>query len=164
MLPVILHETGHSLDLSGAYADKPLSSSDNWWNNYDLDLNVPDNYAQSNAIEDVAQNTVIAVFNENVDGGFGSVEPNYSNIFHQFATVISEGSDAGQGNSIFKPGQDAQCTHRMPSSPPVPIDGSSKRNTQIRRAAPKVNLSKSIIPIYSKRTGTDKHSNCAFTW
>lgn len=164
MLSVILHETGHSLDLSGAYADNPLSASDNWWNNYNQDSNVPDNYAQSNAVEDVAQNTVIGVFNENVPGGFGSVEPNWNNLFHQYATVIGEANAAGKGNGLLVPGENEQCTHRMPPSAPVSVDGKKRRGVQARRGAPKVGLSEHIIPIFTGRSGQDKHSNCSLSW
>ncbi|KAH8891452.1 putative conidiation-specific protein, partial [Thozetella sp. PMI_491] len=113
MVTTIVHETGHSLDLSGAYADKSLSDSDNWWNNYDQDTHVPDPYAQSNMIEDVAQNTVVALYNENVPGGFGGIEPGWQSIFHQYATLITEAREAGDGNSILVPGQAQTCSHRL---------------------------------------------------
>ncbi|KAF2111083.1 hypothetical protein BDV96DRAFT_690507 [Lophiotrema nucula] len=155
MLPVIIHETGHSLDLSGAYADNTMSDSDNWWNNYDQDSNVPDNYAQTNAREDVAQNIVNAVFNENVYGGYGSM--------HQFETLIDEAATAGQGNSPFKPGENVQCTHRLPPSAPVSTDGSSKTR-RARRGMPSVGLSDKVIALSTSREGDDKHSRCGLHW
>jgi hypothetical protein len=164
MLSVILHETAHSLDLSGAYKDQPLSSSDTWWNNYNQDSHVPDNYAQSNAIEDVAQNTVVAIFNENVPGGFGTIEPNWNNLFHQYSTIIGESNDAGKGNGLLTPGHNEGCTHRMPSSAPVAVDGKKRRDAKARRSAPKVELSRHIVPIHTGRRGLDKHSNCTLTW
>lgn len=72
-LTVFIHEPGCSLDLLGAYKDKPLSSSSNWIDNYNQDTNVPDPYAQTNQIENVAQNTVVGTFNENMPGGFDTV-------------------------------------------------------------------------------------------
>ncbi|KAK7193717.1 hypothetical protein DPSP01_000274 [Paraphaeosphaeria sporulosa] len=165
MMPVIVHETGHSLDLSGAYADKPMSSSDRWWDNYNQDSNVPDTYASTNAIEDVAQNTVVAVFNENYPGGFGAIEPDYEKISHQYYTLISEAIDAGQGNNLFKPGQSAQCTHRMAPTDPVPVGGSKKRSMRERRgAAPVVGLSKNVTEIVTKRDGAKKRSDCSLRW
>lgn len=164
-MPVVVHETGHSLDLSGAYTDKPMSSSDRWWDNYNQDSNVPDTYSQSNAIEDVAQNTVVAVFNENVPGGFASIEPDYEKISHQYYTLISEAIDVGQGNNLFKPGQSAQCTHRMPPSKPVPVGGSKARSVHQRRgAAPVVGLSNNVTEIVTGREGAKKRSDCALRW
>ncbi|KAF2638199.1 hypothetical protein P280DRAFT_405066, partial [Massarina eburnea CBS 473.64] len=163
MLPVIIHETGHSVDLSGAYDGKPISSSDDFWNNYDKDPNVSDNYAASNMVENVAQNTVIAVYNENVPGQYAGIEPKWNNIFHQYATLISRAIANGKGNNYFKPGQDAQCTHRMPPSAKVSVDG-KKRSVEERRAGPKVGLSDNVIPIITQRDGVNKHSNCSVSW
>lgn len=70
---------------------------------------MPDDYAQTNQIEvhyflfmsmqsfsfldsnllsqNVAQNTVVSVYDKVVPGGFGSAQPNWNNIFHQYATL-----------------------------------------------------------------------------
>lgn len=166
-LSVILHETGHSLDLSGAYNEKPMSSSDKWWDNYGKDSKVPDDYAQTNAIEDVAQNTVVAVFNENVEGGFGTVEPGWEAIKNQYQTLIAAAADVGKGNSLFKPGQDAKCTHRLPPSAPVSVDGSSSKRRDVksrRGAAPKVGLSDNVVHLDTRREGKAKRSDCSLRW
>jgi len=94
-MTVFIHETGHSLDFLGAYDDKPLSTSANWLQNYAQDTNVPDPYAGTNQAENVAQNTVVACFNEVVPGGFGTVEKDWGKVFHQFATVQTEAVNAG---------------------------------------------------------------------
>lgn len=165
MMPVIIHETGHSLDLSGAYADNTMSSSDRWWDNYNQDSHVPDGYAATNAVEDVAQNTVVAVFNENYPGGFGAIEPDFINISHQYFTLISEAIDAGKGNNLFKPGQSEQCTHRMAPTPPVQIGGAKVRSVHNRRgAAPVVELSNNVTKIVTRRDGVNKRSGCTLTW
>ncbi|CAF9943195.1 MAG: hypothetical protein ALECFALPRED_010827 [Alectoria fallacina] len=44
-LTVFIHETGHSLDLLGAYLDKPLSGSKRWLAQYARDSHVPDPYS-----------------------------------------------------------------------------------------------------------------------
>jgi hypothetical protein len=163
MLPVIIHETGHSVDLSGGYDGKPISSSDNFWNNYKLDPNTSDKYSQSNMVENVAQNTVIAVYNENVPGQFAGVEPRWNSIFHQYATLIDRAIANGKGNNLFKKGQNAQCTHRMPPSKTVSLDG-KKRDATARRTAPKTGLSNNVIPILTKKEGADRNSNCSITW
>lgn len=158
MMTVIVHETGHSLDLSGAYPDKSLSNSDRWWTEYDQDSHVPDPYSQSNAIEDVAQNTVVAVYDSNVPGGFPGVEPNWGGIQHQLHLVEAEGREAGEGNSVLIPGHNAKCTHRMPSSNPVPIDGKARRNPP-----PDVSF-KSGVKIIDTSNRKQMHSNCSLTW
>lgn len=168
MLPVIIHETGHSLDLSGAYVDKPLSSSDKWFAELDLSAKVPDAYASTNSIEDVAQNTVISVFNENVPGGFGGLEPDYESINHQYYTLISQAIEVGEGNNLFKPGTNASCVHRMPPSKPVNLDGSEvsgakRRSMRVRGAAPVVGLSEGVKAIVTRREG-EKRSECALRW
>lgn len=86
-LTVFLHETAHSLDGLGAYADTPLHAADVWNSNYNLDDNTADSYSQTNQVENVAQITVVSVFNEVVPGGFATVELKHMGIFHQYATL-----------------------------------------------------------------------------
>ena len=119
---VYLHESGHSLDLLGAYADKPLSSSDNWINNYNQDEDVPDPYSQTNQVENVAQNTVVTSYERNVPGGFTGLNPDSGKIFHQWATVDTEQREAG---NLLIPG--GQCTSRLADSDPVPVSGGGSR-------------------------------------
>lgn len=183
MMNVVVHETGHSLDLNGACKlrsilhiegrlifstpdhDNPLSSSDNWWNNYNQDPNVPDPYAGTNAREDIAQNTVVSVFNENVPGGFGSIEPNWHNIFHQYATLIGESNDAGQGNGLFKPGENVAASHRLPNSAPVPMTNNAhKVNVEQHGAAPDVSIKSKVKLISTAHRAADPHSGCTLRW
>ncbi|PCG96818.1 Hypothetical protein PENO1_066420 [Penicillium occitanis (nom. inval.)] len=95
-MDVAIHETGHSLDLLGASkvmeSDYPEPSQD-WIDNYSQDPNVPDDYAQTNQIENVAQNTVVSVYDKVVPGGFGSAQPSWNNIFHQYATLQWKAGD-----------------------------------------------------------------------
>jgi hypothetical protein len=165
MLPVILHETSHSLDLSGAYKQKPMSSSDVFWNAYNADSNTPDPYSQSNIIEDVAQNSVVAIFDSNVPGGFHGVEPKSAGIKHQYQTLQAAAKAVGHGNSLFKPGQNAQCTHKMPNSETVSVNGKSKRNAGVhtRRVAPGKSLAVGIKPIDTS-SRKNKRSNCNLRW
>ena len=76
-MDLFVHETGHSLDLLGAYPVQPLSSSAEWLDSYNQDEDVPDPYSQTNQIENVAQNTVVAFFDKIVSGGFGTVETDH---------------------------------------------------------------------------------------
>lgn len=162
MMTTMVHETGHSLDLSGAYNMPSISDNDNWWDNYNQDPNVPDPYAQSNMIEDVAQTTVVAVFNENVPGKFESVQPNWRNIFHQYATIITQARNAGHGNSIIVPGENQQCTHRMPASKPVPKSGSAKARAALG-VMPDVSL-KSGVKVIDTSHRDKSTTKCNLHW
>lgn len=117
-LEVYIHEAAHSLDLLHAYKDKPLSSSANWINAYNKDSAVPDRYAQTNQVENVAQNTVVATFDVNVPGGFPSVQKNWKKIANQLALIKKEEKEAG--NLLLKGGK---CTRRLKNSPAVPNNG-----------------------------------------
>lgn len=136
MLCVVLHEMAHSLDSVGAYrlegGEKAMSSSERWWRAYDQDTHVPDNYASVNAVENVAQNTVVAVYDENVPGGFAGIESKWQGIFHQYSTLVQAAREVGEGNSMFKPGRSGPAVHHKPASKPVPLgDESEEENTHI---------------------------------
>ncbi|KAI9874913.1 MAG: hypothetical protein M1830_009135 [Pleopsidium flavum] len=159
-LGVFVHESGHSLDLLGAYADSPLSSSTKWINEYNQDSAVPDPYAQSNQVENVAQNTVVASFNENVAGGFATVEPDWGNIFHQFATIITEAKNAG---GLLNPEEKAACTHRLTNSAPVSQSSSSRIMARsLVGDMPDVSLSGDVKVIPPKQFHTGEA--CQRTW
>ena len=119
---VYFHEAAHSLDLLGAYPIKPLSSSAKWASEYNLDSAVPDPYAQSSQVENVAQNTVVTAYERNVPGGFFGLNPNANRIFHQFATVDTQQREGG--TLLVKGGG---CTGRLTNSAPVPVSGTLKR-------------------------------------
>lgn len=158
-MTVFLHESGHSLDLLGAYPDKPLSSSANWINNYNQDSNVPDPYAQTNQVENVAQNTVVDSYNLNVPGGFAGIEPNWGKIFHQYATVQTAQRNAG---NLLVPG--GTCTKRLTNSAPV-SQTSSKRSLEGRfalGAKPNVALASHLEVIPPKEFNTEK--DCKHRW
>ncbi|KAL8686604.1 MAG: hypothetical protein Q9218_006991 [Villophora microphyllina] len=114
-LTVYFHEFGHSLDLHGAYKNKEvLSSSTKWINSYNLDSAVPDPYAQTNQIENVAQNTVVDAYARIAPGGFVALNKGASAIAHQSATLDAEQKEAG---NLLVPG--GKCTQRLEHSPAV---------------------------------------------
>lgn len=156
-ITVFIHETGHSLDLLGAYPNNPLSSSSTWTDNYNQDPNVPDGYAQTNIVEDVAQVTVVAMFDTNVPGGFSSVEPNWNNLFHQYSTLQSQASSAG---NIFHAGESGACTHRLTNSAPV-AQSPAKRGIPLDSHKPNVTLSHDVKIIPPKNFHT---ADCPLTW
>ncbi|KAB8345843.1 hypothetical protein FH972_022898 [Carpinus fangiana] len=121
---VWLHESAHSLDLQGAITGDSAttySSTDNWVNNYNQDPNVADNYAQSNMVENFAQETVVAIYDKAVPGGFGGVQPSYNNLFHQYATV--------QGDAGAKIITGGTCNRALQPSGPVSISSTARRTT-----------------------------------
>ncbi|KAL1985276.1 hypothetical protein VTN96DRAFT_8075 [Rasamsonia emersonii] len=124
-MDVAIHETGHSLDLLGAYWGKTFSDSSTWLDNYNQDPNVPDEYAQTNQVENVAQNTVVGVYDKVVPGGFGSVQPNWHNIFHQYATL-----QWGAGDQIIPGGT---CDRHLQNSETVPTGNSALAFNAVNR-------------------------------
>jgi len=122
ILAVLIHETGHSLDLHKVYQKQGyLSDAMTWRDAYDKDPKVPDDYSQSNSMEDVAQNTVVAAYDLNVPGGFQKVQKNWKAIYNQYSTIKTLANEAGQAFSepgnILMPG--GRCEHRLPNSQPV---------------------------------------------
>ncbi|KAL8957758.1 MAG: hypothetical protein Q9183_005975 [Haloplaca sp. 2 TL-2023] len=128
-LNVHLHEAAHSLDLQHAYKDKPLHSSSKWLSEYAQDSKVPDPYAQTNQIENVAQNTVITAYERNVPNGFHGINKHSDSIFHQWATVDTEQREAGK---LLVPG--GKCGSRLKNSDSVRISGTAMRiQAQIKK-------------------------------
>ncbi|KAI4107001.1 MAG: hypothetical protein L6R37_001894 [Teloschistes peruensis] len=154
---VFLHETGHSLDLQHAYVNgAQLSTSQNWLDNYNQDPKVPDGYAASNALEDVAQNTVVAAYNVQVPGGFGMLEPGWQDIFHQYATVQTWQREAGD---LLVPG--GECRSRLPNSETVRQDGGSGGSKKMMARAklakkPDTSLADDIVALPVNKVSTKK--------
>ena len=138
-LTVFIHETGHSLDLLGAYPEKPLSSSKLWLEQYAKDSHVPDPYSQTNQLEDLAQNTVVAAYDLNVDGGLGTVEPKWREVYHQFHTIETEQKKSA--NMLVSGGV---CTRRLHNSKPVKVGGNSTVMKRGPRVPPNVELSDDV--------------------
>lgn len=139
-LTVFIHETGHSLDLLGAYPDNPLSSSNDWLESYAQDSHVPDPYSQTNQLENVAQHTVVAAYDLNVPGGIQGVEPKWHGIRNQLRTVEEE--QAVNEEFLLRGGV---CNWRLENSKAVRVNGQSN-NRAARGLAepPDVGLSDSV--------------------
>lgn len=75
-----------------------------------------------------AQEVVVALFDRNVPGGIGSVEPNWSKIFHQYQTV------RGYLGNVLVPG--GTCTGRLENSAPV----QKSSEARVSGEAPSVSL------------------------
>ena len=139
-LTVFIHETGHSLDLFGAYPDNPLSSSKNWLKSYAQDTHVPDPYSQTKQVENLAQNTVVAAYDLNVPGGIQSVEPRWRGLRNQLRTIEEEQS-VNEGFLL----RGGVCNKRLENSKAVRVDGQSKNRTARGLAEPPdVGLSGSV--------------------
>lgn len=143
-ITVYVHETGHSLD-SHAFDPKygaPFSNSDVWISNYNQDSAVTDDYAQTSQQENLAQETVVSLYDKVVPGGIGKIQPNWKAIFHQYATL-----QGYIGDTIIPGGT---CTHRLANSAPV-----KKSDAKVAAASeedsnkPDVSLSDNVTEIPS---------------
>ncbi|KKK12048.1 hypothetical protein P175DRAFT_0521442 [Aspergillus ochraceoroseus IBT 24754] len=153
-IDVAIHESGHSLDLLGAYGEV-LSSSQTWLDNYNQDSNVPDNYARTNQVENVAQNTVVSVYDKVVPGGLGSVQPNWSKIFHQYATL-----EWKAGDHIIPGGT---CDRHLINSETVSMTSSQKRSTRLADK-PSHEFKGTYNNIVNNFTSFSTEADCKFTW
>ncbi|KAL8998817.1 MAG: hypothetical protein Q9188_006020 [Gyalolechia gomerana] len=157
---VYLHETAHSLDLQGGYERGQLSNNQNWIDNYNQDPNVPDPYAQSNQVENVAQNTVLAAYNVQVPGEYGGIEPRANDVFHQYATVQTWQRESG---NLLVPG--GTCWRRLENSETVEVDdGGSKlrRGVRARGQKPDTSLGEGIQIIERKDFHTGDSCSTTF--
>ncbi|KAL8991624.1 MAG: hypothetical protein Q9169_007808, partial [Polycauliona sp. 2 TL-2023] len=73
-----------------------------WTNEYNQDSAVPDPYAQTNQVENVAQNTAVTTYERNVPGGFFGLNPNANRIFHQYATVDTQQRETSPPNLLVR--------------------------------------------------------------
>lgn len=158
---------------NSADADNPLSPSDTFYNAYEADTNVPDTYASSNLVEDVAQNTVVAAFDQNIDGGYPSIEPNWQGIQNQYNVLVNEAQDAGLGNSLLIPGQNQTCSQRLPPSEAVPVDSVSTSTMKdahggnllaAQGSKPDPSFLRSGVKIIDTSNRKNKHSGCKLSW
>lgn len=119
-LMVYIHESGHALDLGGAYSNDGsfLSSSDDWLKYYNIDSEVVDGYAQSNQIENVAQNHILSSYNLNVPGGFGDFKSGWEKISHQY-TLLDQRQHSKTAGDKLKPG--GFCGKRITNDEIIPF-------------------------------------------
>ncbi|KAL4776969.1 hypothetical protein BDW60DRAFT_175171 [Aspergillus nidulans var. acristatus] len=120
---VMIHESAHGLDGFAAFGES-FSSSDGFLAAYNADTHVPDNYARSSQAENVAQNTVVAVYDKNVPGGFPGVQEQYTAILNQYSYIQDKAGDA------LVPG--GTCDRHLENSETVVL--SSAANTTVSRA------------------------------
>ncbi|KAL8637442.1 MAG: hypothetical protein Q9228_005284, partial [Teloschistes exilis] len=104
-LMVYIHESGHALDLGGAYTNDGsyLSSSDDWLKYYNQDSKVVDGYAKTNQLENVAQNHIVSSYNLNVPGGFGAFKSGWEQISHQY-TLLDQRQHTKTAGDKLRPG------------------------------------------------------------
>ncbi|KAM3497257.1 hypothetical protein MY10362_009389 [Beauveria mimosiformis] len=119
-ITVFIHETGHSLD-SHAFDPSygvPFSNGRAWMDAYAKDTAVTDGYGQTSQQENFAQETVVSVYDKNVKGGIGKIQPNARAIRNAYTTLEKYIGD------IIIPG--GECTHRLENSPAVPKADSAR--------------------------------------
>ncbi|KAL4989483.1 hypothetical protein BDW68DRAFT_67172 [Aspergillus falconensis] len=119
---VMIHESAHGLDGFAAFGES-FSSSAGFLAAYNADTHVPDDYARSSQAENVAQNTVVAVYDKNVPGGFPGVQERYTAILNQYSYIQDKAGDA------LLPG--GTCDRHLENSETVVL--SSAANTTVSR-------------------------------
>ncbi|ATY62579.1 catalytic domain [Cordyceps militaris] len=128
-ITVFIHETGHSLD-SHAFDPVygvPFSNGKAWLDAYGRDSAVTDDYGRTSQQENFAQEMVVSVYDRNVKGGIGKIQPNAQAIRNAYTTLEKYIGD------IIIPG--GKCTHRLENSPAVP-KADSARTRLVARTEP----------------------------
>ncbi|RDW70674.1 uncharacterized protein DSM5745_08185 [Aspergillus mulundensis] len=124
---VMIHESAHGLDGFAAFGEN-LSTSEGFLAAYDADTHVPDDYARSSQAENVAQNTVVAVYDKNVPGGFPGVQEQYTAILNQYSYIEDKAGDA------LLPG--GTCDRHLENSETVVLGSAANATvSRVRRAA-----------------------------
>lgn len=108
MISLLLHEAGHSTVPNPDDGYKALFDA------YDKDSGVPDDYAQTNMAENLAQLTVVTVFDLNVPGGLQGANNNAWKMQNQVNAMKMYGNKYGTRTSLHIPGQNEACVHHRP--------------------------------------------------
>ncbi|KAH8892703.1 hypothetical protein GQ53DRAFT_763832 [Thozetella sp. PMI_491] len=145
-LTLFIHEFGHIMDYHAVngFNNTFFSDSQIWLDNYNMDPKISDGYAATNQHENFAQETVIGLFDKVVPLGLGGIEPNWHDIFHQYATV-----QGFLGQNIIPGGT---CEHRWPNDgiecmgPAAPC-GSSKNKRVVPHKTPANDTVPLLTPI-----------------
>lgn len=139
-ITVFIHENAHSLDPHAFDPElgDPFSDGQTWLDAYDADSAVPDSYAQSSQQENFAQQAVVAIFDNVVPDGLGTVQPNWQAIFNQYDTLRTN-----IGDTIVPGGE---CANRLENSESVSMDDSARSSLNIA-SKPDRSLSKNVTAI-----------------
>ena len=138
LMTIFVHETAHSMDSHAIPGTSvPFHNSSPWLEAVNQDSAICDSYAQTSQGENFAQETVVALFDKVVPGGIGSVQPGWSQIFHQYATA-----QFWLGNQILPGGR---CEKRLTNSAPVSMGPATGHRAVVKaRSAPDVSLSPDV--------------------
>ncbi|KAI5867483.1 hypothetical protein GGS23DRAFT_179519 [Durotheca rogersii] len=127
---IFTHELSHSLD---SHIEVPgvtppnsggFSSTKAWKDMFDEDTAAISEYGRSGWPENLADSGVVALFDIVVPGGAGTINPNWTSCFHQYANYKT-----AYGH-VVTPGVKLNCTKRVDDSPIVQAgDGKSNGNT-----------------------------------
>ncbi|KAM7211034.1 hypothetical protein V8F06_013582 [Rhypophila decipiens] len=118
-LATFVHEVSHSLDFNGLKQyGSPFSSTGIWKDNFWADKASVSDYSKTNWVEHFAEVGVIGVYDKVVPGGIGTIQPNWNDVFHQYATY-----QGYLGDKILPGGT---CRDRFANSAPVTKSGKRK--------------------------------------
>lgn len=122
-----IHEVTHCVDGGhGFKVNSGLSESKVWLDAYEKDSAVPDNYAQSNQAENVAQFPQIILTDLYVPGGSVALEENIDRVANQVRVAKEQGDNSPAKKSPDMYGQDGTCTHRYEVGKLVNKDGTEE--------------------------------------
>ncbi|KAI3327337.1 hypothetical protein HD806DRAFT_550857 [Xylariaceae sp. AK1471] len=114
---ILIHEISHSLDASALTHDlgndKDFSTGHLWQDEYFKDEHSISDYGMTSWQEDLADSGVIAMYDLVVPGGIHQVQPNWTQIQHQYTTFQKNFAD------FIKPNSKCECTHRLNNSEPI---------------------------------------------
>ena len=127
LIQTLLHEFTHSMDWNAftSLTDQQFSTTSLWQNSYEQDSASVTEYSRTNWAENFAEYAHPSVYDTLVSGGFGNIEPNWSqvqNALHNYEYYVAD---------LMRPA--SQCTFRLQDSPTTSATGASKA----RRASKK---------------------------
>ncbi|KAM7199793.1 hypothetical protein V8F20_005663 [Naviculisporaceae sp. PSN 640] len=115
-LGTFVHEVSHSMDWHALRQyGSPFSSTKIWQDNFWADKASVSDYSKTNWVEHFAEVGIIGVYDKLVPGGIGTIQPNWRDIFHQYATY-----QGYLGDNILPGGT---CRNRFANSAPVTKSG-----------------------------------------
>ncbi|KAH7017978.1 uncharacterized protein B0I36DRAFT_394517 [Microdochium trichocladiopsis] len=145
---VLMHEASHALDFSALRQyGSPFSETAIWKDNWAQDSRIPTGYAAGNWVENFAESGPIGLYDRYVPGGIGNIQPNWSQIFHQYATYQGYLGDTIQYGGT--------CPSRIPNSKVVSMYGrSAKVSTAAMGEMPDVSFKSANVTVLEEVVGS----------
>ncbi|KAK9772014.1 hypothetical protein AB5N19_07016 [Seiridium cardinale] len=118
---VFIHEISHTADSGGGYKSPSASTSTAWVGAYNVDLDVPDTYAQTNQQENFAQFGNLIIYDRITNGQLRN-ETDLYKIGNQLNTMADQADNGQYGGRLFDVGNGLTCTARYANTAPVNVN------------------------------------------